>query len=37
MAFGFNLNEQFPHLSRAPIVEAVLQINARANGNAGFL
>src|SRR5271166_13219 len=31
MAFDFNLDEQFPHLSRAPIVEAVLQINARAN------
>jgi uncharacterized protein (TIGR04255 family) len=30
MAFEFNLHEEFPHLSNAPIVEAVLQINARA-------
>jgi hypothetical protein len=30
MAFAFNLDEKFPHLSKAPIVEAVVQINARA-------
>ena len=30
MAFEFNLNEGFPHLSKAPIVEAALQINTRA-------
>jgi uncharacterized protein (TIGR04255 family) len=30
MAFEFCLDEEFPHLSKAPIVEAVLQVNARA-------
>jgi len=30
MPLDFNLDEQFPHLSKAPIVEAVLQVNARA-------
>ena len=30
MAFDFNFHEEFPHLPNAPIVEAVLQINARA-------
>ena len=30
MAFDFTLDEEFPHLSKAPIVEAVVQINARA-------
>jgi uncharacterized protein (TIGR04255 family) len=31
MAFDFKLEEQFPHLSKAPIVEAVVQVNARAS------
>jgi uncharacterized protein (TIGR04255 family) len=30
MAFEFDLDEKFQHLSKAPIVEAVLQVNARA-------
>jgi uncharacterized protein (TIGR04255 family) len=30
MAFHINLDESFPYLSKAPIVEAVLQISARA-------
>jgi uncharacterized protein (TIGR04255 family) len=31
MAFDFDLAEKFPRLSKAPIVEAVLQVNARAS------
>lgn len=30
MAFDFDLDEKFQHLSKARIVEAVLQVNARA-------
>lgn len=33
MPLEFNLDEEFPYLSKAPIVEAVLQINARAAGD----
>jgi uncharacterized protein (TIGR04255 family) len=33
MALEFNLDEDFPYLSKAPIVEAVLQINTRATAD----